>query len=108
MKKKLSAALAAVLAFLAPRSAEAEVAAAAAASKGMYTGAGVSLVGGTALSSDLLGWAGFVVAVAGFALNAWFKWDARRRAKREHTARMQRILGGHRTDTDLLPLGEDD
>ena len=108
MKKKLSAMLAAVLAFLVPRSVEAEASAAAAASKGMYTGAGVSVVGGAALSSDIVGWAGLAVAVAGFLLNAWFKWDARQRAKREHAARMQRILGGFRTDTDLAQLGVDD
>lgn len=72
MKKKLSAALAAVLAFLAPRSVEAEAAAAGVASKATYTGGAVSL-GGMALSSDFAAWVGLVLAAAGFAVNTYYR-----------------------------------
>lgn len=125
MTKKLSAVVAAVLSFLAPRAAEAETAAATVASKATYTGAGVSL-GGMALSSDLVAWSGLVVAVGGFLVNWYYRRKADRmemaaraaeaaallkaeaRAEALHRMRMEYMANGRNPVTDFGGLGADD
>jgi len=125
MKKKLSAVVAAALAFLLPRTVEAEAAAATVASKATYTGGAVSL-GGMALSSDLVAWAGLVVAVGGFLVNWHYRRKADRmeaqsraadaiarakadaRAEQLHQLRMEYLRNGSNPVTNFGGLGEDD
>lgn len=87
--------------------APAEAAVASMANKSMYGGAGVAAAAGFT-AHEFIAWAGLGVAVAGLVVNLIFKLDARRRAKREHAARMKRILGGYQTDTAVGELVEEE
>ncbi|MGC3984843.1 MAG: holin [Pseudorhodoferax sp.] len=125
MKKKMSAAVAAALAFLAPRTVEAEAAAAGVASKATYTGGAVSL-GGMALSSDVIAWAGLVIAAAGFLVNwhyrrkantmeaearaaeAIARAKAEARAEQLHSLRVEYLRNGSNPVTNFGELGAED
>jgi len=84
-----------------------EAAASAVASKSTYGGAATSVLGWL-LSSEFTVVMGIVVAVAGLAVNWYYKAKADKRAEKLFTARLERIKSGHRSDTDLAALGEDD
>lgn len=76
-----------------------EVGVAAVASKSTYAGAGTSFLGWL-LSSEFTVIFGIVVAIAGLAVNWYYKAKADRRSEAEHAARMVRLRRGQSTDTD--------
>jgi len=84
-----------------------EVAASAVASKSTYAGAGASVLGWL-LSSEFTVVVGIVVAVAGLAVNWYYKAKANKRAEVLFQARLERIKSGLRSDTDMAALGEDE
>lgn len=84
-----------------------EAAASAVASKSTYGGAVTSVLGWL-LSSEATVVIGIVVAVVGLAVNWYYKAKADKRAEKLFAARLERIKSGHRSDTDLAALGEDD
>ena len=67
--------------------------AASAASNVTYAGAGVAAVGGLT-HNDILAIAGITVAVAGFAVNWFYKYREDKRRQREHELRLQTIAQG--------------
>lgn len=76
-----------------------EAAASAVASKSTYGGAATSALGWM-LSSEFTVVFGFVVAVAGLAVNWYYKAKADRRQQAEHEARMARLRRGQSLDTN--------
>lgn len=84
-----------------------EMAIAGAASKGTYAGAGVTF-GGWFFSNEFAVVSGFVIAIVGLGVNAYYKHRADQRAERLYRARLDRITNGRHTDTDLTPLEADE
>lgn len=80
-----------------------EVAASAVASKTTYGGAVTSVLGWV-LSSEFTVVFGIVVALAGLAVNWYYKAKADRRSEAEHKARMFRLNHGQKSDTDYGEL----
>ena len=78
-----------------------ETAVAAAGSKATYAGAGGTLVGWAA-SIDWLAWAGFVIALLGFLLNAYFQYKKSKRDELESLLRMQREQDKHEIEMKKL------
>lgn len=76
-----------------------EVATSAVASKSTYAGAGASVLGWV-FSSEFTVIFGIVVAVAGFAVNWYYRAKADRRSEAEHKAKMARLSIGQSADTD--------
>ena len=76
-----------------------EVATSAVASKSTYAGAGTSVLGWL-LSSEFTVIVGIVVAVAGLAVNWYYKAKADRRQQDEHALRMDRLRRGESSATD--------
>jgi hypothetical protein len=74
--------------------------------KAVYGGGGVAVFGGLT-SHDVIGLLGLAVAVVGFLLSWYYKRKADRRGELEHQARMRRLALGRRTDTDVMPLGDE-
>lgn len=68
-----------------------EAAVAASATKAMYGGAGAS-IGGLAMSNELLGVLGLLIALAGFAVNFYYRRKQDEREDREHQRRMRLII----------------
>ncbi len=66
-----------------------EAAAASGASKATYTGAGASVAAGVS-GNDWMAILGLLVAVAGFAVNLYYKRKEDRRQQREYDERMRR------------------
>lgn len=73
----------------------AEAIVASAASKGMYTGAGITL-GGWWTSNEFLGLAGLLIALLGYATNAYFKHKLTRAELRAIEAKDRREAEEHR------------
>ena len=73
----------------------AEAIVASAASKGMYTGAGITL-GGWWTSNEFLGLAGLLIAMLGFATNWYYKHKLTRAEIRALEAKEARELEEHR------------
>jgi hypothetical protein len=69
-----------------------EQAAAATASKTMYTG-GTASAAGWLLSNEFIAIGGFALAILGFAANLYFKIKEDKRQQRAHEAHMQEIKG---------------
>jgi len=84
-----------------------EAATAAVASKSTYAGAG-SMIVGWMLSNEFTVVVGIVVAVAGLAVNWFYKAKANKRAEVLFQARLERIKKGLPSGTDMAALGEDD
>ncbi len=72
-----------------------EAIAASAASKGMYTGAGLTL-GGWWTSNEFLGLAGLLIATLGFAINWYYKHKLTRAEIRALEAKEAREIEEHR------------
>lgn len=68
-----------------------EAAAAAGATKAMYGGAGAG-IGGFVMSNELLGVLGLLIALAGFAVNFYYRRKQDQREDREHQRRMRLIV----------------
>jgi hypothetical protein len=76
-----------------------EVGVATVASKSTYAGAGASFLGWL-VSSEFTIVVGIIVAIAGLAVNWYYKAKADRRGEAEHEARMARLRRGEPSDTD--------
>lgn len=68
-----------------------EAAVAASATKAMYGGAGAG-VGGFVMSNELLGVLGLLIALAGFAVNFYYRRKQDQRETAEHDKRMRMLI----------------
>lgn len=75
--------------------------------KATYTGVGVSGLGWF-LSNEFFGLAGILIGAAGLLVTWYYKHKANKRHEHEHELRMLLLRRGHRPDTDLGELGDDD
>jgi hypothetical protein len=86
---------------------EAATAVAGIASKTTYGGAGITVYG-FLLTNEFAVFVGILAAVGGLVVNWYYKRQANQRAEELHSLRRDYIQRGRRTDTDLMPLGDDD
>lgn len=63
---------------------------------------------GAFMASNFVGIAGLVIALAGLAVNLYYRAKANKRHELEHQLRVARLRKGMDSDTDLGELGADE